>query len=58
MKKLLLATSLLINILAFSQPKQLTSEQLRRADSIVKSNINFESNSAQCWGPHAHHQHL
>jgi uncharacterized protein YkwD len=43
MKKLLLATSLLINILAFSQPKQLTSEQLRRADSIVKSNINFES---------------
>ena len=41
MKKLLISISLLISTLAFSQPKQLTIVQLRRADSIVKSNINF-----------------
>jgi uncharacterized protein YkwD len=43
MRKLLLATSLLISGLSFSQTKQLTAEQLRRADSIVKSNINFKA---------------
>jgi uncharacterized protein YkwD len=43
MKKLLLAASLLVSALAFSQPKQLTSAQIKRADSIVKSNIDFKA---------------
>jgi uncharacterized protein YkwD len=43
MKKLLLAASLLVSSLAFSQPKQLTSAQIERAASIVKSNIDFKA---------------
>jgi uncharacterized protein YkwD len=43
MKKLLFAASLLVSSLAFSQPKQLTPAQLKRADSIVKSNIDFKA---------------
>ena len=43
MKKLLFAASLLVSSLAFSQPKQLTSAQIERAASIVKSNIDFKA---------------
>jgi uncharacterized protein YkwD len=42
MRKLFLAASLLVSSLAFSQVK-LTSAQIHRADSIVKSNIDFAS---------------
>jgi uncharacterized protein YkwD len=46
MKKLFLAASLLVSSLAFGQVK-LTSNQLHRADSIVKSNIDFKSIEAE-----------
>lgn len=42
MKKLVFAASLLVSSLTFSQTKQLTSTQIKKADSIVKSNINFK----------------
>lgn len=43
MKKLLLAASLLVSVLAISQTKILTSAQIKRAADIVASDINFKS---------------